>query len=74
MVGLSNSYSLQIRWLGYSSGKGPVHQVIVIAALAEELLVTLVNSLLGVSVSAATSLKPTVDSYDSNRSLTVMKG
>jgi hypothetical protein len=61
---------LQIRWLGYPSTKGAVRQVII--ALAEELLVTLVISLFGVSVSAVTSLKPTVDSYDSNRSLTGM--
>ena len=40
-----------------------------IIALAEELLVTLVISLFGVSVSAVTSLKPTVDSYDSNHVL-----
>ncbi len=58
VFGLSNSYSLQTRWLGYSSGKSPVRRVIVVAALAEELLVMLVITLLGVSVSTVTSLKP----------------
>ena len=61
MFGLSNSYSLQTRWLGYASGKGPVRRVIVIVALAEELLVLLVTSLLEVSVSStemAVSLSP----------------
>jgi hypothetical protein len=58
VFGLSNSYSLQIRWPGYSSSKSPARRVIVIVALAEELLLMLVISLLGVSVSAATSLKP----------------
>jgi hypothetical protein len=70
MFGLSNSYSLQIRWPGYTSTRGAVRHAII--ALAGGLLVMLVISLLGVSESAVTSLKPTVDSYDSNRSLTGM--
>ena len=56
VFGLGNSYSLQTRRLGYSSGAGAFRRVIV--ALAEELLVMLVISLLGVSLSAVTSLKP----------------
>ncbi len=70
MFGLSNSYSLQIRWPGCTSVKGVVRQVTI--ALAGGLLVMLAISLLGVSESAVTPLKPTVDNYDSNRSLTGM--
>jgi hypothetical protein len=42
----------------FSYSPATVYIVIVIVALAEELLVMLVISLLGVSVSAVTSLKP----------------
>ena len=47
----------------------PATVYIVIVALADELLVMLVISLLGVSVSARHHLKLTVSSYDVNRVL-----
>jgi hypothetical protein len=47
---------LQIRWLSYAAGKGAVRQLTLIIALAEALLLMLIISLLGVSVSAVTSL------------------
>jgi hypothetical protein len=51
----------------FSYSPATVYIVIVIVALAEELLVMLVISLSGMSVSARHHLNPTVDSYNPNR-------
>jgi hypothetical protein len=55
MFGLNNSYSLQIHQLGYTLSIPVI--VMVIVTLAEELFIMLLISLLGISVSAMTTLK-----------------